>query len=506
MKKLFLILPLVLIILTACPSKKDSIDNTNQYKIGYLFYTDFIDQFNPQLNEAFARFKAAGVTDLIIDLRYNHGGSLAAASQLASLIAPISVVNSKQIFTRLDFNSFLNSIYSPTGDNEIKLGIDYTNIQEPPLNLAANLNLKTVYIIATSDSYSASELLTFCLRPYMKVVHIGEGTGGKFTASQTITPYDNYGGRTRKLYDVLTLSQGAKDSLKNWGMQPIMAIYKDSKNNDFSTQGKLIPDVPVTSRENDRTAYKLIGDLSDYLLNTAILKITGVSSVSAAQEETSPRSVYSFPLTNQRLYSSIDNLIKESVRLPSNLRVESSLRTNQINRVSQFVYDGMSLYYKWADNSVKGKPPTVNDNDPVQYFKSLLYPLDTQNGWSWITNDVEGLLNSFSGTPVDFGWALAIYRRSDDPSKVVGIIQYVFPNTPASNAGLKRGDMITQIGGADIDIITGSSSNYLNLFGSDPINITVRDQKDNTKSVLLSPVTITTNPILKDTVYIIKKQ
>ena len=52
------------------------------------------------------------------------------------------------------------------------VSLGYTGTAPNPLT--ANLNLNKVYVIATSGSVFASELTTFCLRPYMNVIHIGE--------------------------------------------------------------------------------------------------------------------------------------------------------------------------------------------------------------------------------------------------------------------------------------------------------------------------------------------
>jgi C-terminal processing protease CtpA/Prc len=55
-------------------------------KIGYLHYTGFTRDFDPQLNAAFAQFETEGVTDLVLDLRYNGGGSIETANDLSSMI------------------------------------------------------------------------------------------------------------------------------------------------------------------------------------------------------------------------------------------------------------------------------------------------------------------------------------------------------------------------------------------------------------------------------------
>lgn len=491
MKKIFPILALLLVLLTGCPKKDvDPPNNNGDTKIGYLFYSSFISDFNNSLFQAFTRFKTAGVTDLIIDLRYNHGGSLTAASYLASLIAPKSVVESRSVFTQLDYNSFLNDAFG--NNRKYFLTTDA---------LGANLNLKTVYIIATSDSYSASELLTFCLRPYVKVVHVGESTGGKFTASFTVTPFDGFSNQAATVYTPTSLSTSAKDSLKNWAMQPIVAIYKDSRNADFSNPGTLIPDVAVESKENSISSYKPIGDPSDYLLSATIALITS-KPASSTQTNTSPRTVIS-GLQPAKLFSGkADELTKEAVNLglvkASSHQASVSAGTNV---VSKFVYDGLGLYYKWSGASGFTLPaPTQADNDPEAYFYRILYPLDTQHGWSWITDDVNELLAGFSGTPLAFGWAFNYFWADATKTKIIAVVKYVYPNTPASRAGIKRGDVVTQVNGADLTTNSGDPGFYGKLSGGNTITVTT-----NTGSASLTPQTISTNPVLKDTVYIYKK-
>ena len=58
------------------------------HKIGYLMYTNFTKTFNTSIVKAFNEFKEAGITDLILDLRYNHGGDDDASTFLCSAIVP----------------------------------------------------------------------------------------------------------------------------------------------------------------------------------------------------------------------------------------------------------------------------------------------------------------------------------------------------------------------------------------------------------------------------------
>jgi C-terminal processing protease CtpA/Prc len=178
--------------------------------------------------------------------------------------------------------------------------------------LGANLNLNKIYIIATDDSYSAAELTTFCLKPYMTVEHIGSNTGGKYTASWTIHAFDSQNGSAVTVYDPSTMSNVEKDALQNWAMQPIVAKYTDKNGNDFSGAGTLIPTTPVATQENKPSAYKPIGDTNDYLLAKAISLITGIP-VSATVNTTLPRSLYGSK--NVKLFGRADEIRKESVLL-----------------------------------------------------------------------------------------------------------------------------------------------------------------------------------------------
>uniref|UniRef100_UPI002630F763 S41 family peptidase n=1 Tax=Winogradskyella sp. TaxID=1883156 RepID=UPI002630F763 len=58
-------------------------DNT---KVGYLMYNSFNSNFNGALNDAFAGFLAEGIDELVLDLRYNGGGSVQTAAYLGSMV------------------------------------------------------------------------------------------------------------------------------------------------------------------------------------------------------------------------------------------------------------------------------------------------------------------------------------------------------------------------------------------------------------------------------------
>ncbi|HRS41434.1 MAG TPA: S41 family peptidase [Dysgonamonadaceae bacterium] len=289
---------------TITPDKtpKDPVIYSNIYtigekRIGYLFYADFVDDFDYRLYEVFDAFKTAEITDLVLDLRYNHGGAVTSAIYLSSMIAPRTAVENKSPFIVMNYNDLLNRSFDKwyneaaeadkyKYDRKDYLGT-YTSSNKNPLDV--NLDLKQVYIIATGDSYSASELTTFCLKPYMEVVHIGNKTGGKYAASWTLHAYDtlpdeNGNVRAVPIYDKNELTSEEQQSLKNWAMQPIVAKYTDKDGFDFSATDGLIPNPEIS--EGPYYEWKPIGDLKDKLLGQAIYLITEDESYKPATAAT----------------------------------------------------------------------------------------------------------------------------------------------------------------------------------------------------------------------------
>ena len=297
--------------ITVTPSKvkTNPILYTNIYeygdrKIGYIVYNSFISNFNDELKAAFNEFKSAGVNELILDLRYNHGGEITAAQFLASMIAPEEDVRKQEVFTMLTYNKEL-------GENIYKLSTS---------SVDANLNLEQVYIIATDDSYSASELITFCLREFIPVVHIGSKTGGKYTASITVHPFDDdlgYALYPSEFFPKKSLSSSTKKELENWAMQPIVARYTNKKGEDFIATNGLIPDIEMKEGFGYIDLWTPFGDTKDVLLGTALYKITGNENFKPVE----PKSTRSSDMLSGKLkaksISKADEIRKGSVILDS---------------------------------------------------------------------------------------------------------------------------------------------------------------------------------------------
>ncbi len=228
-----------------------------QKKIGYLMYNQFLGNvesenrdYNLELNSVFGSFKSEGINELVIDLRYNPGGRISTSINLASMITGQF---NNQIFAKERWNSKLMDYWNEKNpDNLINRFVD--DIDGVSIN---SLNLNKVYILTTSRTASASELLINGLDPYIDVIHIGDYTVGKNQGSITVYDWIN--------------DQGEKNTNHKYAMQPIvLKIGNVAGYTDFPNG--LVPDYEI--KESISTAGEL-GNKNEQLLKIAIDHIFG---------------------------------------------------------------------------------------------------------------------------------------------------------------------------------------------------------------------------------------
>ena len=226
---------------------------TGGKKIGYLMYNAFTDDFDSELNAAFGEFKTQNITDLVLDLRYNGGGNVETAVDLASMITGQF---EGETFLQKQFNPTIQYLYERDLPEYI---IDEFNSEIWTGEAINSLNLTQVYIIATGSSASASELMINSLASYIDVQHVGTKTVGKFQASTTL--YDS---------PQLTNKKNINPDHK-YAVQPL--IFKSSNADGVSDfVNGLTPDIEVIEYVNE---YGPLGDPSEPLLAAAIAAITG---------------------------------------------------------------------------------------------------------------------------------------------------------------------------------------------------------------------------------------
>lgn len=222
---------------------------SGSHKIGYLMYNGFYDEYDDRLNQAFGELKGQGVTDFVLDLRYNGGGAISSAAKLASMITGQF---DTQIFSKMTYNA------------KLMQGLSTADLEDLNVRFVKNLNslnMSTVYILTTASTASASELIINGLKPYINVVQIGETTTGKNVGSFTV-------------YDSETLTKRNVNPNHKYAMQPLVLKITNSQNFGDYTDGL----APTYQQYERVTNYGVLGDASEPLLNLAISKITGATA------------------------------------------------------------------------------------------------------------------------------------------------------------------------------------------------------------------------------------
>src|SRR5690606_38056785 len=116
-------------------------------------------EYDQQMDAIFANFQSQGITDLVLDLRYNSGGAIASSLNLASLIAPNT--STSDIFYENRWNDFYMDYFDNHEDGEENCTGRFF---DKPENIGNQLNGK-VYILTGTSTASASELIINGLNP-----------------------------------------------------------------------------------------------------------------------------------------------------------------------------------------------------------------------------------------------------------------------------------------------------------------------------------------------------
>lgn len=168
-------------IVTSTPVQNVKAVATPMGNVGYLTFNDHIAPAEGQLIAAVEQLAAQNVQHLVLDLRYNGGGFLAIASQLAYMIAG-DVPTAGAIFEEIRFND-----KHPTTDPVTKQPLEpmpffdtTLDFSEPAGQPLPALDLQTVYVLTGPDTCSASESIINGLRGVgVEVVLVGSTTCGK---------------------------------------------------------------------------------------------------------------------------------------------------------------------------------------------------------------------------------------------------------------------------------------------------------------------------------------
>ncbi len=229
-------------------------------KVGYLVYNQFVNNntYHEELNDVFGGYKNEGINELVLDLRYNGGGSLETSRILSSLI--YGAADSLDVLGSIIYNQRFSDFNA-----------DITFMEEIPVrnsngvqtsSMAMNrLNLNRLFVLTSGSSASASEFVIAGLSPYMEVTIVGDTTVGKNVASITVYDSENY-----EKSSTLNLSH-------KYAIQPIISQLANSVGFTDYVDG-LIPDVHV-NEVNFLTDLKPLGDPEEAILSEVLAIISG---------------------------------------------------------------------------------------------------------------------------------------------------------------------------------------------------------------------------------------
>lgn len=257
--------------------------NVGTKKVGYIVYNGFYSAYENDLNTVFSSFQSQNITHLVLDLRYNSGGSINTATRLASMITGQF---GNQVFSKQQWNSKITNANG--GPNSEVFLNRFTNQLANGANISS-LGLTKVYIITTKSTASASELIINSLKPYIDVIQIGRTTIGKNEGSITI-------------YDSPTFQKNNISPNHKFAMQPIVLKLANAANfGDYATG--LVPNI---NQAEDLSNLGQLGNVSEPLLETTLNYISTNGRYSNGKFQDNPNFISSTKLLSE--FGSLMNL------------------------------------------------------------------------------------------------------------------------------------------------------------------------------------------------------
>lgn len=248
------------------PIHKASVIELGSTRVGYLMYNAFRFNFHDDLNDRFGEFRSAGVSELVLDMRYNGGGTLITSAILASMI---SGLGSGDEFSTLTYNQkrSSNNVSYPFYDEVLVYDNSGSLVADDvPMN---TLNLNRLYVLTSSRTASASETIINGLLPYgLDVIIIGDVTAGKDEGSITVydAPSVRYSPRNDQQRSLINPSHKR-------AMQPIVFKIVNSAGSDYPNG--FTPDFRIRETSFLQNLPPL-GDPNEPLLRVALDHIRGM--------------------------------------------------------------------------------------------------------------------------------------------------------------------------------------------------------------------------------------
>ncbi|MGN0309965.1 MAG: S41 family peptidase [Bacteroides sp.] len=256
------------------PVIKAQVETVSGHKVGYLFYYVFDGGYDEELLAELKKFKQEGITDLVLDLRYNLGGHVVSANLLSTCIAGAACEGKS--FAEYRFNDTRMKALG----NKRKVELFGEKLSDDALKsqLAdAQLNLSNLYVLVSDETASSSELVINSLEGIdLNVFLIGTTTRGKNVGMEIITvgKGQSTGKELKKTYEIAPITfqtynaKGFGDYEK--GFEPNLEV----------------DEINAFNQENMITVYRPLGSQKEYLYGFALEQITGETIVKRPTAET----------------------------------------------------------------------------------------------------------------------------------------------------------------------------------------------------------------------------
>ena len=276
-----------------------SVFDINEKKVGYLVFTSFTLRAIDDLLAVCEQFKAAGVSELILDLRYNGGGYVTTEEALASMLAPEANVRAGDLFEQEVYNKELTDYFVKADGPDalktfFKTSFSWGDGPVPSTcdTRSGHLDLNHLYAIIDEGSASASESLLVGLMPYLNVTLIGQQSHGKFCTGIMYGAEEWYDDYKKSLSSE---AYAYKKDVANWGLYVMIGRYTDCRGNCPAMPDGLTPSVKV--KDQPELGYDF-GDERDPMLRQALilagrtdLKTASTRAVEIPAPERAPRQI-----------------------------------------------------------------------------------------------------------------------------------------------------------------------------------------------------------------------
>lgn len=474
------------------------------HTIGYMVYNAFEHDFFDTLLNTFEEFKSEGVTDLILDLRYNGGGHVVSSQGLASIIAGPWCKDKVFAYERYNDERMKAKGNDPKNYKTYDYRMFFNDLAD-----RFSFSFSKFYVIVSQDTASASELLINALRGIgydVTVVgnenSIGKDVGMEVPGAQKIgtnfyqpvvISFQSYNARGESDYDNgfapnLTLSDDYRQYIPwDWGVPAEHGLYlKDEYNSLKKFSYDYLPEILLDINGGNDLSYDNIEIVSSTALSgTRALAAKDLQLHKKTQGRKQLKVRSNNPIKSNMV------IFREDMDLPSTRALP--IPNIKSDPVKDWIDPWMDNYYLWNDsyrtctknynlsaenflknmlNQMRSKGTNLQDGymyNNTWYFFSYVDVWPAVGSRSEATTRGKESTDKWNQTfnhPKTLGFGLDLQpaylsNKEGLKNRIGFMVNGVYRDSPAAKAGIVRGDIILKINGTAIT--DTNYTNYINL-------------------------------------------